>query len=226
MEKTIVTAVTTTYWWSSFGARLFCWFYCFGPLGIRIRGLENVPTEGAVIIAANHMSYVDVMLLGGFIRSRHVCFAARASLGRNRLMAKVLEGCGCVPVVTDGTDATNRQAQSDMIAHLKAGDALVLLPEGTRSPDGKVKPFKPGAAVMAKRTGTTVIPVGIRGTYWVWPKGRAFPLPGFVSLEFGSPIKPDQFAKSRDLANRIEAIVCELAHQEPSTSHTKDELVA
>lgn len=158
------------------------------------------------------------MLVGGFVRKRHLCFAARESLGRYRIMAKVIEGCGCVPIDTESEDTVNAAAQAEMRAHLETEDALVIYAEGTRSPNGKPLPFEPGAAILAKKTKTNIVPVAIKGTFWVWPKGRPFPLPGFVSVEFGPPIRHDdpRATNIRELADLIEATVCEMLGETPA----------
>ena len=173
-EKTLVYSAT----------RLFMGCMLKGFNRARVEGLEHLPSEGPVVLAANHLSLLDIPLIAMSTR-RHVSFVARSSLARSRPMAFLLQQCGAVLVERGAPD---RRALTEMIDHLGAGDALAVFPEGTRSTDGHIGPFLAGALVAARRARAPIVPIGIQGTFEVWPRGARLPRPRRVSLRFGPSI--------------------------------------
>lgn len=165
-------------------------FRCiFFPFLRRVTGLENLPSEGAFILAANHCSYMDSQLLGMIIANklnRKTFF-----LGKKEHFKTPWERCfnqwgGMIPV--------NRQASASGLRvaseALSCGKTLVIYPEGTRSLDGKLQVGKTGIAKLALETEVPVIPVGIVGTFDVLPKGRIFPRLAPIEVHIGEPLKP------------------------------------
>ena len=169
----------------------------------RVEGQEHLPSEGPVVLAANHMSLLDIPLIAMSTR-RHISFVARRSLAHSRPMAFLLDQCGAVLV---DRGAADRRALSEMIAHLEAGDALAVFPEGTRSTDGHIGPFLAGALVAARRASAPIVPIGIQGTFEVWPRGARLPRANRVSLCFGAPIG----AREPEALERVRCAVSELS---------------
>ncbi|MEA2655451.1 MAG: 1-acyl-sn-glycerol-3-phosphate acyltransferase, partial [Chloroflexota bacterium] len=98
---------------------------------------------------------------------------------------------------------------------LKSGWNLVLFPEGSRSPDGRIQEFKAGVGHLANETGTPVVPMHIRGAYQVMPRGQKLPLPGPVRVRIGKPMAPETDEGSRQFTARVEKAVRALALEPP-----------
>jgi 1-acyl-sn-glycerol-3-phosphate acyltransferase len=154
---------------------------------VRVEGLELVPTSGRLIVVANHMSNADPPLLWGWLvpaLGRVPTYLAKAVLFKG-IVGTVLRSFGATPVEAGGSDiAAYRVAK----AALDAGGVVAIMPEGTRSPDGRLLRARPGASLLATRTGATVLPVGISGTDELLGRGRRLPRIGTrVTLRVGRP---------------------------------------
>ena len=154
---------------------------------IRVEGLEHVPTDGPLIIAANHTSMVDPPLIGGWLAprvGRRPLFLAKASLFVFPI-ARLLRSFGAEPVSAGGGDMGAYRAAK---AVLDGGGVVAILPEGTRSLDGVLATPRPGVSLLATRTGTRVLPVGISGADRWLGRGRRFPSIGArISVRVGPP---------------------------------------
>lgn len=185
--------------------------------GCRIEGRENLPAEGGFLLASNHQSYMDIPLLSVACR-RHVSFVARDSLARSVAMRFILHQTGSVLVQRDASD---RRALREMAAHLEQDDAVAVFPEGTRSHDGRLGAFKRGALLAARSARVPVVPVGIRGTFEAWPRGR-WPRPRRIQLSFGRPLDPTGPRALEELRAAIGALIDEPA-QEDSEQHDPEQ---
>ena len=94
---------------------------------------------------------------------------------------------------------------------LKSGWNLVLFPEGSRSPDGRIQEFKPGVGHLAKETGTPVVPMHIQGAFQVMPRHQKLPIPGPIRVRIGKPMTPKADEGSRDFTARVENAVRSLS---------------
>ncbi len=141
------------------------------------QGLRNVPPQGPVIIAANHVSYFDPLCLGVYIDTagRQVRFLAKSELFRNRVLRWVLLGAGQIPVYRESRDAAKSLA--DAVAATGNGAAVAIYPEGTttRNPDFSPMPAKSGVARLAALTGAPVVPVGMWGAQLLFTRGKIGP---------------------------------------------------
>lgn len=158
----------------------------------RIEGIENIPAEGAFIIAANHNSHADTPVimtaLPRHVRNRFVAAAAQDYFfqgGPWQTISRIL--FNAVPISRD------RRGGQDPLRHvsraLREGYALLLFPEGTRSKDGTIGPFRGGIGkLIAEFPGTPVIPTYLGGTSRVMPKGKVVPRPHKVIIRFGAPL--------------------------------------
>lgn len=157
-------------------------------LRIRVEGRENLP-EGGGLVAANHVSWLDIPVLARVINPRHGAFVARSSLSDFAAMGLLLRHTGVIMIHRGQSD---RAALRLMAEHLTQEDLVVMFPEGTRSPDGSLQPFKGGALLAARMARRPIIPCAILGSFEAWPRGRAIPRPGRVTVRFGSPVDPAQ----------------------------------
>ncbi len=150
-----------------------------------IHGVENLPAHGGFMIASNHMSHLDPPIIGSNI-PRQVCFFARKTLWKPGFASWWLNAVKTIPVDRDGgSDVT---AIKRVPGALKDQKVIILFPEGTRSPDGKLQTAKPGVGMLACRTAVPVVPARIFGSFEAF--GRSGKLkPGTpVSVVFGKPI--------------------------------------
>jgi 1-acyl-sn-glycerol-3-phosphate acyltransferase len=158
----------------------------------KVEGREHIPAEGSFIIAANHQSHADTAVVFTALppgaRDRFVAAAAQDYFfqgGPQQYMSRVL--FNAIPIARD------RRGGQDPLRHLsralREGYALLMYPEGTRSKDGSLGPFRAGIGkLVAEYPGTPVIPTWIGGTTRVMPKGKLIPRPVRVTVRFGEPL--------------------------------------
>jgi len=161
---------------------------CTGRLffGLTVEGLEHVPAQGKLLIAANHQSYLDPLLMGSVL-SREIHYLAKVELFRNPLFGALLRHLHSIPINRSGQDIESlRQA----IKALESGGALLVFPEGTRSRTGQfLRPTK-GLALLAKQSDAPVVPAYIYGTRGCWK--RLF-RPRSLKVVFGQPLRFSTF---------------------------------
>jgi len=150
----------------------------------RVEGEDNVPSEGPVILVANHLSMLDPIVLGCAVR-RPVRFMAKHELFSSRLFGWVLTMLGAFPVRRGQSD---REAFHTALGVLSKGQVLGMFPEGTRSLNGQLQAPYSGAAILAEKTCAPIVPVGIVGTDRVIRKGGRLPRPGRITVRVGRPI--------------------------------------
>ena len=139
-----------------------------------VTGREHVPPDGACILIANHVHLADPLLLM-LAFPRHITFMAKEELFRHPIVGQVLRDAGSFPVSRTGTLQQKRDVMRLAEDLLSRGHVLALFPEGQRSPAGVLLEGKPGAAILALRTGAPLVPVAIKGTdqitgAWWWTK--------------------------------------------------------
>ena len=147
-------------------------------------GLQNVPSYGPVIFAANHVSFYDPPAIGACIH-RPINYFARDSLFKG-LFGKALREIGTIPVARENADIKSLKA---IFRTLKCNGIVAIYPEGTRSMNGQLTRPKPGAGMIACKSKATVIPTRIFGTYEVF--GRADKTPrigGHIHIAYGEPM--------------------------------------
>lgn len=156
---------------------------------IEFEGLENVPVSGPAILAANHQSYLDPILMSAPIR-RRIRYMAWSELFRFRILRWLLETFGAFPVRVGVAD---KHAIRQSLETLRQGEMLMIFPEGQRSPDGRLLPFKVGFARLALLARVPVVPVAIRGAHRAWPPSRPFPLPAKIRIRYFPPLSPHEW---------------------------------
>jgi 1-acyl-sn-glycerol-3-phosphate acyltransferase len=157
--------------------------------GVRVAVLHRERLEGgrAFVVAANHESYSDILVLLASL-PLPVRFLAKRSIFRMPVLGWSIRAAGFVPV-DRGNRARGVSTVEAALKLLKAGRSLVIFPEETRTHTGDLLPFKSGAALLALRSGFPLLAVGIAGTRRVLPRGSLQTSPGRVCLSIGMPIE-------------------------------------
>jgi 1-acyl-sn-glycerol-3-phosphate acyltransferase len=167
---------------SRFLIRVFLHLLC----AFRLEGASHEPTSGPVIIVSNHLSDLDPLVVGASLR-RRVGFMAKHELFVNPLVRWWVTSCGAFSVHRGEPDP---RALRTALEILRGGGALVMFPEGTRGRDRTLRPPEPGAAMLALRTGATILPLAILGTDKVLPRGARGLRRAPISVRIGPPIPP------------------------------------
>ena len=173
-------------------------------------GLEHVPMQGPLVVAANHGSHLDPPLLGHAL-GRPVAFMAKAELFAIPLLGRVIRACGAYPVRRGASD---REAIRTATAKLEEGWATGVFLDGTRQSDGRVNDPLPGAALLSARSGAPLLPVAIVNSHRALGSGRRWPRLVPLQLRVGAPIpapasrrRPDLDATTTLLQERINALL-------------------
>jgi len=158
---------------------------CFWLLfRLRVEGREHEPKAGPVLAVCNHVSAVDPPIAGVAL-CRQARYMAKEELLRTPVLGPLLRSVGTFPVRRGEAD---RQSIRTALQVLGGGGVLLMFPEGTRSPDGRLLSAEPGAALLALRTGATVLPMAVVGTHRAMPKGARFPRRMPVVVRIGPTI--------------------------------------
>src|SRR6266581_936308 len=159
---------------------------------VRIDGRDHLPTQGPVILAANHRSFMDSLFLPLVIR-RRVTFVAKAEYFDDKKTAWFFRGVGQIPIRREGGSASERALESATEV-LEQGGVFGIYPEGTRTRDGNLHRGHTGVARLALRTGAPIVPIGLVGTDEVQPVDRKLPKLGReVHVRFGPPIPIEHY---------------------------------
>ncbi|MFH8410127.1 lysophospholipid acyltransferase family protein [Streptomyces sp. NPDC018019] len=163
----------------------------------RVEGLEHVPSDGAAIIAGNHLSFSDHFVMPVIV-PRRVTFLAKSEYFtgpglRGRLTAAFFRGIGQIPVDRSGGRAAQAALRSGL-AVLRKGRVLGIYPEGTRSHDGRLYKGRTGVAALAIRSQVPVVPCAMIGTFEAQPTGRRLPRAMRITIRFGKPLEFERFA--------------------------------
>jgi 1-acyl-sn-glycerol-3-phosphate acyltransferase len=153
----------------------------------KTKGLEHIPREGPAILAANHQSFLDDLLLPLVVPRRKVIFLAKADYFDKWYLRWFFKGANVIPVRREVRSASEAALRAG-VEQLRKSQLLGIFPEGTRSPDGRLYRGKTGVARMALEAQVPVIPVSIVGTYEAMPYDSRTPKPGRVEIRFGRPL--------------------------------------
>ncbi|MBW7990578.1 MAG: 1-acyl-sn-glycerol-3-phosphate acyltransferase [Planctomycetes bacterium] len=172
------------FWLASWICRVFCILF----FRVRTYGRDNIPRKGAFILVSNHQSYFDPVFCGGLIK-RQSSFLARDSLFTNWFFGPLITSLNAIPVKLGEPDIS---AMRKVLEKLKKGGGVCLFPEGTRTHDGKITPFKPGLGLLSRRGDAPIVPVVIDGAFECWPRHKKLFSPGPISVTYGKPITVKQ----------------------------------
>ncbi len=180
----------------------------------RVYNPERVPLKGGVILASNHASFLDPPLVGAGLR-RSINYLARENLFRFPVMGWVLRQWQVVPVDREGGGAAGLKGILD---RLLAGGAIILVPEGTRTRNGKLQPARSGIGLTVIKSTAPVVPVRVFGTFEAYGRHMRFPCPRRIAVKYGEPMGFDQL--------RAEAKVCSRARLKEIYQAVADEIMA
>jgi 1-acyl-sn-glycerol-3-phosphate acyltransferase len=175
-------------------------FRTFG--GIKTVGESNIPLEGPVIFAPNHVSNLDPPIIACSQNRRQTTFMAKEELFKVPVLGPIIHSLGAFKVRRgEGDTESIRKA----LGLLEEGRALLVFPEGARGDGKSLQPINRGVAMLAKRSGAQVVPVGIAGTHIVLPKGRSKPKRHRMQVTYGQPFTYVQFATHANEAQNRDA---------------------
>lgn len=181
-------------------ARVILWA---AGVKVTLEGTENLRTDAPQIVVTNHQSWFDVFALAAALPVRYR-FVAKQELGEIPVFGRAWISCGHVSV-----DRGNREAAIEALDQAwkeihEDRLTMILFPEGTRSPDGRLKPFKKGAFVLAVQGQVPLVPAAVLGTRQIMAKGDRWVRSGPVRVRIGAPI-PTEGATIRDRNRLMEA---------------------
>lgn len=180
--------------------------------GIRISGVRwKIVRQGQLdpaqhyIFMSNHVSNLDPPLLIPLLPHR-VTIMVKKELFRLPILGRAMRMADCVPI-----DRKNRESAIASVreaeAVIRRGHHMVVYPEGTRSRDGRLLPFKKGPFYMAMETGVPIVPITLLGTETLLPKGKFFVKPGEVTVVFHPPIDPKQYSDRDELVKAVRGTI-------------------
>jgi 1-acyl-sn-glycerol-3-phosphate acyltransferase len=194
---------------------------CRAYFGLELHGVEHIPSVGPVLIIPNHQTYADPPLVTIPIR-RPVHYMAWSRLFDIPGLSWLIRRLRAFPVDVDGSDPRATRAA---IRVLRKAGALMIFPEGGRSADGTVLPFRPGAFRLAVALDVPVLPVTIAGGEQVWPPGRRLPRPGRVTITYHPLLRaepaPDARTAAANLAERTRTVIGATLSRQLTRSSTR-----
>jgi 1-acyl-sn-glycerol-3-phosphate acyltransferase len=163
----------------------------------RVYGLRHVPRTGGVVLAGNHQSFFDPIVVT-LALPRECSYMARDSLFRNPLFRRFIESFNAFPVRRGTSDVAAMRASLD---RLRQGAVITAFPEASRTEDGRVRSCRAGVVVLARKAGVPLVPVAIEGAFDAWPRHRKLPGRATILVEYGRPFLPETLARmDRDVA--------------------------
>lgn len=175
------------------------------PGGLRVKGRQNVPMDGPLLVAPNHVSNLDPEAVAVSM-PRQIAFMGKAELFKVPILAPLIRSLGCFPVHRGTADTEALRLAYKLLGE---GRALLMFPEGARG-DGKLlTSVSRGIAMVARRSGAPVLPVAVIGTHRRMPKGRVIPGFGRTTVVFGPPLRFEDFLEGRSEKEAGEALAAE-----------------
>jgi 1-acyl-sn-glycerol-3-phosphate acyltransferase len=192
---------------TSFWASLYTWF---NPVWrVRIEGRAKIRPGATYVMVANHQSLLDILVL--FRLFAHFKWISKIENFRVPLIGWNMSLNRYIKLKRGDRDSVNRMLR-ECRETMRRGNSIMMFPEGTRSPDGRLRAFKPGAFELAKATGTPVLPIVLEGTANALPK-RGFVLRGrhAIRIRVLDPLTAESFEKESvgDLTRRVHGIIAE-----------------
>jgi len=183
-------------------------------IDVTVAGLSNIDPSQSYIYMSNHCSNFDIPVLLGCLPIQFR-WLAKAELFKIPIFGRAMRGAGYVKI-----DRFNRvsafKSIDQVAAKMKNGVSVMIFPEGTRSEDGNLKPFKKGGFVMAIDSGVSIVPVILEGTRSIMAKGSWRIIPGSVTLSIEKPIATTGYIRDTkdDLIKYVRSVICEVLEKE------------
>jgi 1-acyl-sn-glycerol-3-phosphate acyltransferase len=175
---------------------------------VSVTGLSNLDSSKPFVYMCNHQSYFDVLILLACLPVQFR-WLAKAELFKIPIFARAMRGAGYISI-----DRFNRESAIETIDRaadkVRDGASVMIFPEGTRSPDGKIGPFKKGGFLLALKAGVPIVPIIINGARAVMQKGSLSITPGDVELIIAKPIDSTDYSleAKNDLVGHVKNIIC------------------
>lgn len=188
-------------------------------------GAENIPETGSFVVASNHASVLDPVLIGYTSEKREVGFMAKNELFRVPILGIFIRNVGAFPVKRGERDM---DAVNQFHNFLHSGKPLVVFVEGTRTLNGELQPAKKGSGRLFYNAKVPVIPAYIGGTFQCWPKGKLLPRVGHTFVRYGPPIPLDDLYRENPdnntyikIAQRVMEHIAKLKGDKPQIDRAK-----
>ncbi|MGI6656499.1 MAG: lysophospholipid acyltransferase family protein [Desulfobulbus sp.] len=190
--------------WPRFWGRVLC---RLAGVRVRVEGLEHLEPGQTYVFAGNHSSQYDIFAFQGYF-PYDFRWLAKKELFRIPLFGRAMHMIGYIAI----DRGHGRQALKSLDAaarRIAMGNSVLVFPEGTRSADGRVQPFKAGAVLLALKAQTPLVPLGFNGTHEVLPRGAWIPRGGEIVIRIGEPVPTTQYtgAHKQELAARLQSAV-------------------
>ena len=175
---------------------------------VHVNGLENLNVDGSCILMPNHQSNFDIPVLLGCLPIQFR-WLAKAELFKIPIFGRGMRGCGYISI-----DRSNRksafQSLAEAAAKIRNGVSVLIFPEGTRSRDGRILPFKKGGFVLSVDAGVPIVPIVIFNTWSIMPKDRLRIRTQSVRMDILAPIPTSGYTRKtkNDLMNSVRNTIC------------------
>lgn len=188
------------------GGRIYHWHarmwsrLGLGLAGVRVEvtGTEKIPENTPVIFMSNHQGNFDILALFKAI-PRRFSWIAKEELFKIPVFGHSMARAGYIPLDRGASGRRALKSMERAAAHIRGGRSVIIFPEGTRTQDGSLLPFKQGGFLLAGKAGVPVVPLTINGSMRINPKNRLELYPGTISIRFSDPIPTGGVAgKERD----------------------------
>ena len=191
---------------------LWCRLLCkLNGVKLEIVGQENILTDKPQIFVSNHQGYFDIFALSGYLPVQ-IRWVAKSSLFKIPFMGWAMSASGYIPVERDDRKKSY-EAFNKTIEKIKEGSSIIIFPEGTRSEDGKIGPFKKGSNLIASRSKSPMVPVTVIGSGNIIKKGSAVVTPGLVKVIISPPVEPKNNKKeNEETLESIRRTIMDLHH--------------
>ena len=186
---------TKLYDWAPRGWSI--WILWAAGVRVVVEGVENVHMNEPQVFASNHQSWFDVFALSAVIPKRYR-FVAKKELERIPIFGRAWKAAGHISIDRGDRGSAIRSLELGGELIRRDNSSVVIFPEGTRSWDGALLPFKKGAFMLALHTGVDIVPVGIFGSRSILPKGGWRLRSGTIIVHFGKPIVPANYVNDRE----------------------------
>ncbi len=201
----------TIRWWSRR-------FLSMAPLRYHVEGADRLDPEERYVIVANHLSTFDIPLLFVTLPPR-IRFLAKKELYRIPLVGRAMDAIGIVEIDRERARSAHEAINTASREVVRRGFSLIVFPEGSRSRDGRMRPFKKGAFRIAIDLGLPIVPVVIRGTRESWAPGAKVFSPGRAEVRVLEPVATDRLVAAdarrlvEEVHERMQAVYAALSHQ-------------
>jgi len=186
-------------------AKLISYILCKIYFRLEVNGADNIPEKGGVLVASNHSSFLDPVIVGVGI-SRQTYYLTKQNLFEIPIFGLLIRALHTIPVKREQVSISTFK---ELIKSLNAKKAIILFPEGTRSIDGKLGQGKMGVSMLALKADVPIVPAYIDGATKAFPKDGKWIYPKKIRVIFGKPIIPNSEYPNKNNYRRISAQVME-----------------